>query len=44
MIEAINLAICRAFREAGVEFAYPAQAIILRRGKGMAKPAFDDGR
>ncbi|WP_186342977.1 mechanosensitive ion channel domain-containing protein [Allochromatium palmeri] len=42
--QAINLAIYRAFREAGVEFAYPTQEIILRRGEGMAKPAFDDGR
>ncbi|NEX19499.1 mechanosensitive ion channel [Thiorhodococcus mannitoliphagus] len=42
--QAINLAIYRAFREAGVEFAYPTQELILRRGQGMAKPAFDEGR
>ncbi|WP_200334056.1 mechanosensitive ion channel domain-containing protein [Thiocystis violacea] len=42
--QAINLAIYRAFREAGVAFAYPTQELILRRGQGMAKAAFDDGR
>jgi MscS family membrane protein len=35
--QAINFSIHRRFEEAGIEFAYPTQELILRRGSSLAR-------